>query len=29
MTENEMLHYMKSYLTVVGKVKVIVKGVRQ
>lgn len=29
MTEEEMLHYMRSHLTTVGKVKVIVKGVRQ
>lgn len=29
LTKDEMLRYMESYLTVVGKVKVIVKGVRQ
>jgi hypothetical protein len=29
MTANEMLNYMRSYLTTVGKVKVIVKYVRQ
>lgn len=29
LSEDEMLHYMRAHLTVVGKVKVIVKGVRQ
>lgn len=29
LTEEQMLHYMRSHLTVVGKTKVIVKGVRQ